>query len=834
MNINQISKFIKHLINFSTSLLVLLLTAPVLGQQTPLWNQEEFGHSEQITAETFSPDGMYYVSGSDDRTILIRIASTGQEVRRLTTGHTGMINSLAYSPNGSIIASASSDKTIRLWNSLTGVEIGSITAHTAEVTSVIFSPDGTQLISASADETIRLWNVNDRQELAQLTGHTGAVTSLSFGPDGNQLISGSADQTVRIWDISARQAIRTLTGHTDVVTSVSFSSSLSSIASGSDDGTIRLWDFNSGRGLIEEPISFHEGLVKDVIFSSDDRWMLSLSENKVFMLTEFSRFGRVSSTRFRFTGGNPINSLSISPDNRYASLGSSTQTRGGRKFGATLLIDIPRLRQEGMFVFKRYIAPTLLTHSVAFSNDGEQFVSGSWDGTLRLNATHSGEVLRRFNTISVSSIIAVAISPDGSRIISGSTDSENSLRIWDTNSGNVIDSLSENSQEITAVAFSPDGTQFATGSTDGRVQLWDVQTGKILTDLTGHTGQINSVAYSLDGDLLASGSDDQTVRIWNIDSSSQFKTFSQHTLEVSSVVFAPSGNQLLSGSSDGLIRLWDISSEEVVQEIRAHRSQISSIDISEDGNEILSGSYDGTARVWNASSGDEIKRFEHQGQVFSVDMSNDDQFVLTAGQNKVSLWDNNNQLQFTSEIKDQTFIIGQPITPLTFPEVIGGVTPVMYTLSPSVPDGLSFNASIRQLSGTPTVVTSPQLFTYAATDSRGLDGQLTFKIAIISNVSNDREALPEVFTLVGNYPNPFTETTNLLIDLPSATTINVEVMDIIGRMIMSIPPTNLQGGWSRSITINGQSLPAGIYLYRLTAHSSSGTSVYTGQFVRIR
>jgi len=823
-------------LNYCVVVLMPLLTASVMGQGSPVWIMEELGHSNSVTAEVFSPDGLHYVTGSSDQQILIRVATTGQEVKRLK-GHSGVINSLTYSPDGEVIVSASSDKTIRFWNATTGLEIGMITEHSAEVTSVEFSPDGKQLVSGSVDGTVRLWNPDNRQEISQFNGHSQPVTSVSFHKDGNLLASGSADRTIRLWNISTGAEERILNGHTDVVTSVAFSpsSTLPIIASGSSDRTIRLWNISTGLEILEEPISFHEGRVNDISFSSDGKWMVSVSENRIFMLTEFALFGRIRFLRVTLSQNiYPLQSVSLSPDGKFVSFGSGIETSNGRRLGLSFISDFARyVSDRATISTELYLAPTWLTYSVAFSPDGSQFASGSWDGTLRFTSIQ-GDVVRRFPTGDLSAIYSLAISPDGTHLVSGSSDPENSLRIWNTNSSSVIDSLSEESQTVTAVTFSTHGNQFVAGSRDGRVQLWDLESREVKATLSGHLAQINSVAFSPDDGLLASASDDQTVHLWDLQNQTLLRTFSDLSGSINSVVFSPTDNLIVAGSSDGRIRVWDTSTGQLVRQITGHFGQVSSVDISPDRNHIVSGSYDGSVRVWNLSTGEETRRFEHEAAVLSVDISSNGQYIVSAGENSVRLWDQNNLLEFASTIENQTYIMGRTITPLILPEVIGGVTPVRYTLEPQLPDGLNFNASSRQLTGTPQSISSPQSFTYSATDSRGFSGQLTFTIDVTAPVATERQELPEVFTMVGNYPNPFQESTHLLFDLPWSAMIHVEVMDVIGRRILTIPPRNHQGGWNRSITIDGKSLPAGVYLYRLTANSDSRTSVLTGQIVRIQ
>src|SRR5712671_7129019 len=202
------------------------------------------GHYYSVKSVAFSPDGFRIVSGSEDKTIRLWDAETGDPIGKPLDRHSDGVNSVAFSPDGSRIVSGSWDKTIRLWDAETGDAIRKpLEGHSSHVNSVAFSPDGSRIVSGSSDKTIRLWDAETDDAIGKpLEGHSSHVNSVGFSPDGSRIVSGSSDNTIRLWDAETGDAIgRPLEGHSGDVSSVAFSPDGSRIVSGLLDQTVHLW-----------------------------------------------------------------------------------------------------------------------------------------------------------------------------------------------------------------------------------------------------------------------------------------------------------------------------------------------------------------------------------------------------------------------------------------------------------------------------------------------------------------------------------------------------------------------------------------------------------------
>ncbi|KAH8409360.1 hypothetical protein KR222_001563 [Zaprionus bogoriensis] len=165
-------------------------------------------------------------------------------------GHTNEVNAIKWCPQGQLLASCSDDMTLKIWSMQRDRCCHDLQAHSKEIYTIKWSPTGpgtnnpnTNLILASAsfDSTVRLWDVERGSCIHTLTKHTEPVYSVAFSPDGKHLASGSFDKCVHIWSTQTGQLVHSYKG-TGGIFEVCWNSKGTKVGASASDGSVFVLD----------------------------------------------------------------------------------------------------------------------------------------------------------------------------------------------------------------------------------------------------------------------------------------------------------------------------------------------------------------------------------------------------------------------------------------------------------------------------------------------------------------------------------------------------------------------------------------------------------------
>lgn len=695
------------------------------------------GHSNSVEACAFSPDGSRILSAGKDGWVKAWDPETGDEAWSCEAHEYG-VNHCAIRPDGKVVASAGGDWILRLWDVERGEEVVTLEGHEGEVTWCGFSPDGSRLFSAGSDDSLRAWDSVAGWKSTTFAGHTDQVNGCAVSLDGSLVVSASGghlrsaddpaqDNAVRLWDGWTGEPLAVLPGHYGAVVRVALSPDESFILSASEDGTLKLWE--TATGVERATLQGHGGEVDDCAIHPDGETVVSAGRDGTLRLWS-SKTGEETEVLAGHSQG--VVACAVSPDGASvfsADAGGELRiwcARTGREraslflpgdltclavhpsqpvvacgdmSGAVYVVELVGAAYGPLYVtaVDRGEGPTVRcpacqtqsplspeylgaqahcpkpdcdvewrvnpfvigceqrvacrvisslaragpkvrsghdgeVTALAITPDGDRVISGAKDGTVRVWQLPSGvELLQRFDDFE-DPVGDLAVCSDGERVVAVAGKCEQAkIVIWDLDSGEALKKIIVGADPTRCGALTSDARQAIFVEEKGLFVV-DVEEKAFVRGLSLDMSAVHTVDVSSDGRWLVFGSGDE----FNVGDLSEPAgqvgvLRAACNLPVTAVAITDDGSRAVYGDLNGFIVVWDVQRRTRLHVFRGHGSTVTQIMPTRSGR-FITVSLDGTLNTWDFATGELVENRKVAGGILVFRYTPDGKWLIAGDQ----------------------------------------------------------------------------------------------------------------------------------------------------------------------------------------------------------
>ena len=429
-------------------------------------------------------------------------------------------------------------------------------------------------------------------------GNIEAISAAALSPKEHFVLVGSRTGKINLIDLEKGTIVSELPGHKDWVAAIAFSPDGKSFLSAEIDDTIKYWDLKTEKLVF----TLQEGDNKEITsiaVSPDGKYAVIGSKTNLDYGTEhkfISLWDLEKKTRVKrhFENKNEIDKIAISPGGKLLLIAG--WDRDLRKHTVSLFNLETGKKIQSFTGHEKRIT------EASFSPDGRYALSGSSDGMIIVWNIINGDRVKTFLHHG-SSITGTGFTKDGKTVISSSSSWTNnaSIRIWDPLSSGALKILSGGSSPVQAAAISRDGENALSGFSNKTIKLWDLKQGMLSQNLTGHSSPVRALQFSPTGKTGISGSEDGVLNVWDLNSGKKIRTIKTVSPYQTAADLSSKGEHLIKigSNSSREFELVNIIDNRVIKTFTGHQGNILSLSYGGNDNFAVSGSMDGTMRIWN-------------------------------------------------------------------------------------------------------------------------------------------------------------------------------------------------------------------------------------------
>jgi len=399
-------------------------------------------------------------------------------------------------------------------------------------------------------------------------------------------VTGDTNQHIRYWNPHTGEKGRLLTGHKDSVLCLAFSPDGKLLVSGSYDGTLRVYQVADGDGI---KYFANFGVISAAAFSADGQFLIAVDQLGRVATWRISDWSRLPTYR---KASEVWHALAISPTGDNLAAAGSTQSIAmwNRTFDR---LDLPECFDT---------AHSHRIQALAFSPDGSLLASGSRDRLVKLwdvRQQRSTRVLLGHTD----RVWSLAWAPDGSRLASAGADG---IRIWSMRDDTPREFPLQEDLIQSAAHVGPDGA-FLTGGYTGWLRAWNSETRSLEWERKLSEVRIASLKVSSDGDLLAVATSDDVTNVYRLDPWQLIFSAAQNEGHCKVIAWAPAGHRLAIATGLNKLAIVDVDRKVILREIEVPSALHTSI-FTGDGRYIAT--VCDHLDIWDAMTGEHCFRLE--------------------------------------------------------------------------------------------------------------------------------------------------------------------------------------------------------------------------------
>lgn len=501
--------------------------------------------TNRISKLRFSPDGQHVAATIGNQTYLWNpIAGS------ITAKFTG--RNFAFSPDSRLLACENlhevPDTTpvryasdVSVWDIGTGERVAHFTEHEEWVWTIRFSPCGQFLASSDRSRTLNVWDLTKGMLKEAYAGYGQPY----YLPDGTLLSTVFNRETIEVWDVEQHEKLQTYEQQVESIGYKWFSKCPKLVVAHTLSHKRTISEKTHTFSTLSEPpclprnVQFTDGEVLAVRGIIGDIVLWNIKSNQTQRISIQNEFND-SIKSFTFLPGGDILAVNWTPN----------------------IYKVYKINKIDGMLIAEFTPPTQLGNDT-FAVSEERIAFGGKSGVIYLWDLKNSEIPRLF-TGHTDHVWALAFSPDGRRLVSGSSDK--TVRLWDVERDVEIAQLPLEKPFITmSLAFSPCGSVIA-GGMFGKLLLWCAEKLTLLYTIPQPEDSLNPyvLTFSPCGRYLASGTwwqkgmKKMAIRLWDVATGENIHTFWGHTTDIEILTFSPDGAILASGSFDGTAQLWDL------------------------------------------------------------------------------------------------------------------------------------------------------------------------------------------------------------------------------------------------------------------------------------